>query len=259
MTIFSVWWGFMVVAWKRCRMLLIAAVALASLSMVSGKAVAASADAFGQGDDGAWRNWHFFNPNQQDADSGALRGCNRMGGGCEIIARPSNTCFALAVMTFGNGYGWSTNTDRGTAVNEAMSRCTEMGGCIPEDSFCEGTAQNPDDEGKPWSDVQGSMNRMCGGLGRCYRTCPRSVNALAASQCSAVCNAELKKCMAFHRRNVNDYHRYSDETDAALARWSRALDDYTPPPPQIDEGSDVSNLPLGSNASNATGRGSSGR
>jgi Domain of unknown function (DUF4189) len=242
----------MVAACVRSRILLVAALVLASLLLIPHKAVAAAAVAFGQGPNGTWaESWSRNYPDQEAADAEALRRCKRSatnGQQCEIIARFSDKCFALAVTDKDNGYGYAFG-DRGEAVTEAITRCMKLGmACTVRESMCEGTAYNAEDEedhNKYWHTA-----KLFAGCDQVPKCAPRCMSGIALGNtiykaCMASCQADWLMCTAYQKRDQQRYDAAKASSLKKAGEYQAAIDGYTPQPQQgqNDSPPDIDDLP----------------
>jgi hypothetical protein len=106
--------------------------------------LADGAYAIGQGPNGSWAGGSAYNqPSVEDAVAVAMEYCRNNDYGitqCKVISTFSNTCFALAVQSDGNGnaYGWATNDNIKAARRAAVTRCYERtDSCSVRKSFCD--------------------------------------------------------------------------------------------------------------------------
>jgi len=100
---------------------------------------AEGAYAFGQGQNGAWSGGTAYNyATSREAINSATERCERRGIQCTLLTQIQNICFAVAVQSGGNGYGWATRTDLSVARREALVSCQKHGiACAISEAFCD--------------------------------------------------------------------------------------------------------------------------
>jgi hypothetical protein len=208
--------------------------ALACLSIIPSKSHAAAAYAFGQGPDGRWAAQGVQGASdQQTADSLALTSCRRdpvSGSECKILARFSNSCFAIAIANNGNAYGWSYNPDRSQAVKEAAARCGSMDSCTVKQSFCEGSAASSNDENAFWDAAQRSQ--PCANV---WKLCDHTTNGEGFYRtCLDSAKAQTMVCYAYQSRDKSAFLEAVARNKVAQNEFSSALglddDDADQPP-----------------------------
>jgi Domain of unknown function (DUF4189) len=107
------------------------AVTIAGGVVASSIANAEGAFAVGRSEFSSWGSGVRDFPTSGEAQSEALRRCNRHGVGCRVVATFAQACFSLAVQSGTNGYGW---TIRPTVVE---ARAVVLNECLAHGKPCE--------------------------------------------------------------------------------------------------------------------------